>query len=135
MVRFSFLILLFFTSLSAAFAQMEESDTTFLAEIDSILNEYEKMEKQRKVEEIIKAYDEKQLEREMSFKFDGALHFVRGLLLTWTDDSYIKRDARFKHHGDAVNWADYAVGGIPLAANWALKSAVRSLMAKPITNY
>ena len=135
MVRFSFLILLFFASLSVAFAQMEEPDTTFLAEIDSILNEYEKMEKQRKVEEIIKAYDEKQLEREMSFKFDGALHFVRGLLLTWTDDSYIKRDARFKHHGDAVNWADYAVGGIPLAANWALKSAVRSLMAKPITNY
>jgi hypothetical protein len=123
MVRFSFLILLFFASLSVAFAQMEEPDTTFLAEIDSILNEYEKMEKQRKVEEIIKAYDEKQLEREMSFKFDGALHFVRGLLLTWTDDSYIKRDARFKHHDDAVNWADYAVGGIPLAANWALKSA------------
>ena len=121
MSRF-FLILLFFAPLSA-FAQMEQPDTTLLIEIDSILSEYEQLEQRRKVEEVIQLYNDTQLEREMKFKTDGALHFVRGLLLTWTDHTYIMRNARFEGKRDAVNWMDYAVGGIPLVANWALKSA------------
>ena len=122
MTRF-FLILFLFASLSAVMAQTEQTDTTFLSDIDSIISEYEQMERQRKVEEVIQQYNDTQLEREMKFKFDGALHFVRGLLLTWTDHNYITRDAHFEPKHDAVNWTDYAVGSIPLVANWALKTA------------
>ena len=122
MRRLSFLVLFLFASLSAL-GQTEQTDTTFLSDIDSIISEYEQMERQRKVEEVIQQYNDTQLEREMKFKFDGALHFVRGLLLTWTDHNYITRDAHFEPKHDAVNWTDYAVGSIPLVANWALKTA------------
>lgn len=122
MRRLSFLVFFLFASLSAL-GQTEQTDTTFLSDIDSIISEYEQMERQRKVEEVIQQYNDTQLEREMKFKFDGALHFVRGLLLTWTDHNYITRDAHFEPKHDAVNWTDYAVGSIPLVANWALKTA------------
>lgn len=120
---FSLFIVGFLFSLSVVFAQTERIDTTFLSEMDSIIAEYEEMERTRKVEQVIKAYDEKQLEREMSFKTDGTLHLVRGLLLTWTDHGFITHDARFEAKGDACNWTAYAVGGAPLLANWALKAA------------
>lgn len=123
MCRISFLVIFLFTFLSASFAQVEQTDTTFLSEIDSIISEYEKLVKRRKVEEVIQKYNDTQLKREMSFKTDGALHLVRGLLLTWTDHGYIKHDARFEPKGDAVNWIDYTVGGAPLVVNWVLKSA------------
>jgi membrane-associated phospholipid phosphatase len=123
MSRISFLVIFLFTFLSASFAQVEQTDTTFLSEIDSIISEYEKLVKRRKVEEVIQKYNDTQLKREMSFKTDGALHLVRGLLLTWTDHGYIKHDAHFEPKGDAVNWIDYTVGGAPLVVNWMLKSA------------
>lgn len=123
MSRISFLFIFLSTFLSVSFAQVEQTDTTFLSEIDSIISEYEKLVKRRKVEEVIQKYNDTQLKREMSFKTDGTLHLVRGLLLTWTDHGYIKHDARFEPKGDAVNWVDYTVGGAPLVVNWVLKSA------------
>ena len=109
--------------LSAAIAQTVPVDSSFVEEVDSILAEYERMEKRKKVEEVIQAYNDTRLKKEMSFKSDGALHLVRGLLLTWTDHSFITRDARFEPKGDACNWRDYGVAGAPLVVNWALKAA------------
>ena len=61
MHRFSFFVVSFLFSLSAVYAQEERIDTAFLSEMDSIIAEYEEMERTRKVEQVIKVYDEKQL--------------------------------------------------------------------------
>ena len=103
--------------------QAELADSVFLQEIDSIIAHYEQLDRQRKVEQVIKSYNERQLEREMKFNADGALHFVRGLLLTWTDHNFITRDAYFDVKSDAIRWTDYAVGSVPLVANWVMKAA------------
>ena len=103
--------------------QAELADSVFLQEIDSIIAHYEQLDRQRKVEQVIKSYNERQLEREMKFNTDGALHFVRGLLLTWTDHNFITRDAYFDVKSDATRWTDYAVGSVPLVANWVMKAA------------
>lgn len=122
-------------SLSVAYAQTEKSDSVLgslsaqksdsllLEEIDSILVHYEEMERRQKVENVIKSYNERQLEREMKFSTDGALHLVRGLILLGTDHNFITRDAYFEKKSNSFKWTDYAVGGIPLVANYALKAA------------
>ena len=112
-----------FLSLSAAQAQTEQLDSTFVQEVDSIIAEYERQEKEKKVEEVIQSYNSTRLKKEMSFKADGALHLVRGLLLTWTDHDFITHQARFQPKGDVCNWRDYGVAGVPLVANWTLKAA------------
>ena len=113
----------FILSIPLSHAQTERVDSVFVVEMDSLIEEYERQEKQKKVEELIGTYNETRLKKEMSFKTDGTLHLVRGLLLSWTDHHFITHDARFESKGDGVNWTDYAVGGLPLVANWALKAA------------
>ena len=103
--------------------QSEEADSLFLMEIDSLIIHYEEMERRKKVENVIKSFNERRLEREMKFSMDGSLHLVRGLLLLWTDHNFMMRDAYFEKKSNTFKWTDYAVGGIPLLANWALKAA------------
>jgi membrane-associated phospholipid phosphatase len=123
MSRIIFLVLFLFSFLPASFAQVELTDSNFINEVDSIIAEFERTEQQKKVEKVIQSYNETRLKKEMSFQTDGALHLVRGLLLSWTDHSFITHDARFDAKGDACNWSDYGVAGVPLLANWALKAA------------
>ena len=123
MSRISFLAILLFSFLPATYAQVELTDSSFISEVDSIIAEFERTEQQKKVEKVIQSYNETRLKKEMSFQTDGALHLVRGLLLSWTDHSFITHDARFEAKGDACNWCDYGVAGVPLLANWALKAA------------
>lgn len=123
MSRLLFLLICLCVPLSAALAQTEPVDSGFVEEIDSILAEYERMETHKKVEEVILSYNKTRLKKEMSFSTDGALHLVRGLLLSWTDHKFITHDARFEPKGDACNWRDYGVAGAPLVVNWALKAA------------
>ena len=123
MSRLLFLFICLFAPLSGAIAQIEPTDSAFVMEVDSIIAEYERQEKEKKVEEVIQSYNATRLKKEMSFSSDGALHFVRGLLLSWTDHDFITHPAHFQPKGDACNWTDYGVAGVPLLANWALKAA------------
>ena len=110
-----------------AFAQVEPVDSAFLVQMDSLVQAYEQMERQQQVEKVVKQFEKTMLQKEMSFKTGGNLILARGLLQTWTDHRFIKQPAQFEQKSDNYNWADYAVGGAPLIANWALKAAgVRS---------
>ena len=123
MLRRCFLFLSLFAASLTMPAQEEQLDSAYLAQIDSILVEYERQKKQDEVEKVIRQYEELKLKKEMSFKTDGTLALARGLLLTWTDHHFINHPAQFERKGDGRNWAAYAVGGMPLVANWALKAA------------
>ncbi|MBQ6965955.1 MAG: phosphatase PAP2 family protein [Bacteroidaceae bacterium] len=120
MMRRFCLFLTFYIGTLCAHAQVEPIDSTYLAQMDSIIVEYERMQQ---VQKVIKQYEEMQLKREMSFRTDGTLAVVRGLLLSWTDHHFMKHSAQFEPKGDVCNWRDYAVGGMPLLANWTLKAA------------
>lgn len=98
-------------------------DADYLAEIDSIMTLYEEQDRMVRVEKTVKEYEATRLKKEMSMGAGGVLPLARGLLLSWTDHHFITQDARFPSKGDGVNWSAYAVGGVPLVANWALRAA------------
>ena len=108
---------------SVASVSAEPIDSAYMAQIDSILQEYEAMQKQREVEKVVEQYETAMLKKEMSLNADGVLPLARGLLLSWTDHGFVKQPARFQEKDDALNWADYGVAGAPLVANWVLKAA------------
>lgn len=101
----------------------EPLDSAYLAQIDSLMQAHETMERQREVEQVIQKFEETRLKKEMSMGLDGVLPLARGLLLTWTDHKFIQQPAQFEPKGDKCNWTDYAVGGAPLVANWVMKAA------------
>ena len=98
-------------------------DSAYLAQIDSVMQSYEQMKRQRQVEEVIRQFEEKRLKKEMSMGIGGVLPLARGLLLTWTDHNFMTHPAQFKSKGDRCNWTDYSVAGAPLVANWLMKAA------------
>ena len=108
---------------SVASVSAEPIDSAYMAQIDSILQEYEAMQKQREVEKVVEQYEAAMLKKEMSLNADGVLPLARGLLLSWTDHGFVKQPARFQEKDDALNWADYGVAGAPLVANWVMKAA------------
>ncbi len=112
-----------FPSSSALHAQTEPVDSAYLAQVDSLIQAYEAMRQQQQIERLVKQVEEARLKKEMSFSTDGLLAIARGGLLTWTDHNFVEKQAQFKPYGDGCNWAGYAVGGVPLVANWALKAA------------
>lgn len=123
-MRYLILIALsFFCFLSPVRAQYVQLDSAYLAQIDSIMQADEQMRRQQQVEEVIRKFEEKRLKKEMSFGINGALPLARGLLLTWTDHSFINHPAQFERKGDKCNWVDYGVAGAPLVANWVMKAA------------
>lgn len=123
MRNFIIILIGLMASLSVAHAQVAEVDSAYMSEIDSIMRVYEEMKKQQQVEQVVRQYEETKLKKEMSFHTDGTLALARGLLLTWTDHSFMEHSAQFKPWGDKCNWGDYAVAGAPLVANWVMKAA------------
>ena len=127
----SIILISWFVSLSAARAQVTETDASspvrvdsaYMSEVDSIMRVYEEMKKQRAVEQVVRNYEDARLKKEMSFNTDGTLAVARGLLLLWTDHSYMNHSSRFKAYGDHCNWGDYAVAGAPLVTTWVMKAA------------
>ena len=123
MVRHVLLFLFLTVARLVSQAQTAPLDSAYLAQIDSIVQEYERRKQMEEVEKVIRTYEDLRLKKEMSFKTDGVLSLARGLLLTWTDHGFISQPALFEPKDPGTKWADYAVGGAPLAANWVLKAA------------
>ncbi|MDE5739548.1 MAG: phosphatase PAP2 family protein [Bacteroidaceae bacterium] len=98
-------------------------DSVYLAQIDSVMQLYEQMERQRQVEQVIHRFEEQRLKKEMSMDFSGVLPLARGMLLTWTDHNFMTHPAQFESKGDRCNWIDYGVAATPLLANWVMKAA------------
>lgn len=121
--RIAFFLLFTLCSLSAANAQTEPLDSAYLAEIDSIIQEFEARKRMEQVEQVVRMNEQLRLKKEMSFTPQGALPLARGLILTWTDHDFVKHPAIFEKTSDRYTWTDYTVGGLPLAVNWAMKAA------------
>lgn len=105
-------------------------DSTYLAQIDSIMQQREQdeilKEQEKKLnmaKQVVEHYNKTALEREMSFSKAGAYQVVRGLLYSATEHNFIKHPAAFEKKDEKHKWTDYAVGGAPLAATWILKAA------------
>lgn len=98
-------------------------DSAYLAQIDSIMQDYERQRQQKMVEDVVHRFEDQRLKKEMSFGIGGTLPLARGLLLSWTDHSFVKQQALYESKGDKCNWADYGVAGAPLVANWVLKAS------------
>ena len=103
-------------------------DPTYLAQIDSIMQEQD--EKQREQEKklemakkVVDHYNQTALKRESSFNKAGTYQLLRGLLYSATEHNFIKHPAAFEKKDDKHKWTDYAVGGAPLAATWIMKAA------------
>ena len=120
-ITLSFLLIL--CSQTALHAQTEPFDSAYIAEIDSIIQEFEARKRMEQVEQVVRQYERLRLKKEMSFTPQGALPLARGLILTWTDHDFIKHPAIFEKKSDRYTWTDYAVGGLPLAVNWTMKAA------------
>lgn len=121
--RIALSILFPLCSLSVINAQVEPLDSAYLAEIDSIIQEFEAQKRMAQVEQVVKQYEQQRLQKEMSFSLNGALPLARGLLLTWTDHDFVSHPAVFEQKSDRYTWTDYGVAGLPLAVNWAMKVA------------
>lgn len=102
---------------------VQQMDSAYLSQIDSIMQVYETMNQQKKVEEVVRKFEEARLKKEMRMSTDGLLPLARGLLLTWTDHNSITHPAQFDRKGNGCNWLDYGVAGAPLVANWVMKAA------------
>ncbi|MBP3213428.1 MAG: phosphatase PAP2 family protein [Bacteroidaceae bacterium] len=102
---------------------VQQMDSTYLAQIDSLMQTYETVRQQQKVEAAVRQFEALRLKKEMSMSTDGVLPLARGLLLTWTDHNSITHPAQFERKGDGCNWIDYGVAGAPLVANWVMKAA------------
>lgn len=102
---------------------VQQLDSAYLAQIDSIMQVYETSNQQKKIEGVIRKFEEARLKKEMTMSMDGVLPLARGLLLTWTDHNSITHPAQFERKGDGCNWFDYGVAGAPLVANWVMKAA------------
>ncbi|MDE5550576.1 MAG: hypothetical protein K2I99_04400, partial [Bacteroidaceae bacterium] len=98
-------------------------DSAYLAQIDSVMQLYEQMERQRQVEQVIHRFEEQRLKKEMSMDFSGVLPLARGMLLTWTDHNFMTHPAQFEPKRGRCNWIDYGVAATPLLANWVMKAA------------
>lgn len=131
-MKSAFLIAVLYLSTITAKAQMPDTaaqndtgifDSTYLAQIDSIMHDYEREEKMKQIETIIEQYNQQALEKELSFSLSGAFPLLRGLIMTGTEHNFIKHQAFFAKKDDVHKWTDYAVGGTPLAATWILKAA------------
>lgn len=126
--HFLLVIILSALSIATSYAQTADSIDTknrkaFIAQIDSLIAEYEKIKKEEQIRSVIASYDSALLKREMSFHAGGAMFVARGLLTSWSDHHFITHDAIFDKKSTSYAWKDYAVAGMPLAVNWALKAA------------
>ena len=116
-------LLFILVHLSVLHAQTEPLDSVQLAEIDSIIQEFEARKRMAQVEQIVRQNEQLRLKKEMSFTWKGTLPLARGLLLTWADHDFVNHPAIFEEKSDRYTWTDYAVGGLPLAVNWVMKVA------------
>ena len=98
-------------------------DSSYLAQIDSIMRQSEKEKQVKEVKEVVERYNETVMKKEMSFSTEGIFPLLRGLIFTGTEHGFIKHKALFSHKDEVHKWNDYAVGGAPLAATWLLKAA------------
>lgn len=116
-------ILLLFTLFSFSIKAQEPLDSAYLAEIDSLMEAYEKQKKVDKVKEVVELYEYARLRKEMSFDAEGVKPLVRGLLLRWTDKHFYDIESQFPVKSESFNWKDNLVAGAPLAVSWAMKIA------------
>lgn len=116
-------LLLGWGGMASAFAQVEEVDSAYLAELDSVMQAYEQQKQQAQVLGVVRNVEALRLKKEMSMGLGGALPLCRGLLLSWTDHGLVRQPALFEPKDEKLKWVDYAVGGMPLMANWVLKAA------------
>lgn len=96
----------------------ETPDSQFVSSLDSIIDEYDKMQK---VFIAVQGYEKQLLKKEMSFDFSSSMTLIKGGLLTWTNEKYRNRNALFKHHKS--NNIDYLPAVLPLMTTWTLKIA------------
>ena len=96
----------------------EPVDSAYLREVELLLEQEEKKQNARLA---IKITEDKLLNEEMSFRFDGSLQLMRGVLMAFAEDDFAKRPGVFKHY----DWdlQDYGVAAAPLAASWLLKAS------------
>lgn len=120
-ITLSFLLIL--CSQTALHAQTEPFDSAYIAEIDSIIQEFEARKRIQQVEKVIKQTEQLRLKKEMSFTPQGALPLARGLFSYWTDHKFVAHPAIYERQSDRYTWTDYGVGGFPLLANWVMKAA------------
>lgn len=121
--RLTISLLLTLCSISALNAQTEPLDSAYLAEIDSIIQEFEARKRMEQVEQVVRQYEQQRLQKEMSFTLQGVLPLARGLILTWLDHDFVSHPAIFERKSDRYTWTDYSVGSLPLVANWVMKAA------------
>ena len=93
-------------------------DSAYLRSVELLL---EQEEEKQKIQSAIKLTDDRLLKKEMSFRPDGTLQLLRGVLSVYTKNDFIKSPGRFKPYDMDVQ--DYGVAGAPLAVSWILKAA------------
>lgn len=113
---YTFVFLMLFSA-SDVFAQVEiqEVDSTYLAQIEKVLAE---AELNQKVNEV----NAKMMRDEMKFEYENLIPLVSGFISTYTRHDFVNNHpAVFEHTKSSAK--DYAVAGSPLVAAWILKAA------------
>lgn len=101
----------------------ETVDSAYMAQLDSLLTIAEEEKKQEEAKKVIEDYENLMLKKEMSFGTSGIAPMFRGGMLMWTDHNFYKQPAKFETTKSSYRWTDYAIGSLPILANWTLKAA------------
>lgn len=95
---------------------VQEVDTQFVANLDSLIEEYEKIDM---VNKAIYNYEDVLMKKETNFDWNSTTTLIKGGLLTLTNDRFRERNAIFQHHHSSK--IDYLPAAAPLIATWTLK--------------
>lgn len=93
-------------------------DSTYMKELEDMMIQ---VEKEQKVRDIIKSYDDAMLRHEMEFHWDGFTELVRGGIDSWRRNGFYKTETVWPRRGN--NILDYGVAVSPLALTWGMKLA------------
>ena len=91
-------------------------DSTYMAEIESLMVQ---AEKEQKVRDVWDEFEKGMLKHEMSFHLDGVGELLRGGIDSWRRKGFYQNETTWPQRGNS--YIDYGLAFSPLAATWGLK--------------
>lgn len=130
-------ICLYITLLASLFwhqaMAQEPLDSAFLEHLDSLI---QIVEREQAIRKTIDEFEQVKMKRELQFDFSNLMPVARGLILSYTEDDFMKHPGTLMEKSSSYSTSDYAVASAPLVAAWAMKAAgvkSRSKMKRMVT--
>lgn len=91
-------------------------DSTYMMELENMMVQ---AEKEQQVRDLVDEYENRLLQDEMSFHWDGFGELMRGGIDSWRRNGFYKTHTVWQERGDDI--LEYGIAVSPLAVTWGLK--------------